>query len=49
MEKKCTLKDLAKILNLAISTVSKAINNSPEISEMNYLEAEPSRYQNNRS
>jgi LacI family transcriptional regulator len=33
MEKKCTLKDLSKILNLAISTVSKAINNSPEISE----------------
>jgi LacI family transcriptional regulator len=33
MEKKCTLKDLAKILNLAVSTVSKAINNSPEISK----------------
>ena len=34
MEKKCTLKDLAKILNLSISTVSKAINNSAEISEL---------------
>jgi len=33
MENKCTLKDLAKILNLAVSTVSKAINNSPEISK----------------
>jgi len=33
MEKKCTLKDLAKILNLSVSTVSKAINNSPEISK----------------
>jgi LacI family transcriptional regulator len=33
MEKKCTLKDLAKILNLAVSTVSKAINNSSEISK----------------
>jgi LacI family transcriptional regulator len=32
-EKKCTLKDPAKILNLAVSTVSKAINNSPEISK----------------
>ncbi|MBK5193602.1 MAG: LacI family DNA-binding transcriptional regulator [Flavobacteriaceae bacterium] len=33
MKKKCTLKDLSKILNLAVSTVSKALNNSPEISE----------------
>jgi len=33
MKKKCTLKDLAKLLNLAVSTVSKAINNSPEISK----------------
>ncbi len=33
MKKKCTLKDLAKLLDLAVSTVSKAINNSPEISE----------------
>jgi len=33
MEKKCTLKDLAKILNLAVSTVSKAMNDSPEISK----------------
>jgi len=33
MKKKCTLKDLSEILNLAISTVSKALNNSPEISD----------------
>ncbi|MCF4102551.1 LacI family transcriptional regulator [Gillisia sp. M10.2A] len=31
---KSTLKDLAKILNLSVSTVSKAINNSPEISDV---------------
>jgi len=40
MEKKCTLKDLAKILNLAISTVSKAINNSPEISELTKIKVQ---------
>jgi len=33
MKKKCTLKDLSEILNLAVSTVSKALNNSPEISD----------------
>jgi len=40
MEKKCTLKDLSKILNLAISTVSKAINNSPEISELTKIKVQ---------
>jgi LacI family transcriptional regulator len=40
MEKKCTLKDLAKILNLAVSTVSKAINNSPEISELTKIKVQ---------
>lgn len=33
MKNKCTLKDLSEILNLAVSTVSKSINNSPEISK----------------
>ncbi len=33
MQGKSTLKDLAKILNLSVSTVSKAINDSSEISE----------------
>jgi len=33
LAKKYTLKDLALELNLSISTVSKALNNSPEISE----------------
>jgi LacI family transcriptional regulator len=32
MKKKMSLKDLSEILTLAVSTVSKAINNSPEIS-----------------
>ncbi|CAL67113.1 LacI family DNA-binding transcriptional regulator [Christiangramia forsetii] len=32
MEKKVTLKELAKQLNVSISTVSKALNDSPEIS-----------------
>jgi len=40
MEKKCTLKDLAKILNLAVSTVSKAINNSPEISKLTKIKVQ---------
>jgi len=40
MEKKCTLKDLAKILNIAVSTVSKAINNSPEISELTKIKVQ---------
>lgn len=34
MTGKTTLKDLAKLLNLSISTVSKALNNSSEISEL---------------
>lgn len=33
MQGKTTLKDLAKLLNLSISTISKALNNSSEISE----------------
>ena len=33
MKSKITLKELAKILNVSISTVSKALNGSPEISE----------------
>lgn len=33
MNKKVTLKELARILNVSISTVSKALNDSPEISE----------------
>lgn len=32
MENKITLKELSKILNVSISTVSKALNDSPEIS-----------------
>ena len=40
MEKKSTLKDLAKILNLAVSTVSKAINNSPEISKLTKIKVQ---------
>lgn len=32
MRKKVTLKELAKLLNVSISTVSKALNDSPEIS-----------------
>ena len=40
MEKRCTLKDLAKILNLAVSTVSKAINNSPEISKLTKIKVQ---------
>jgi LacI family transcriptional regulator len=40
MEKKCTLKDLAKILNLSISSVSKAINNSPEISKLTKIKVQ---------
>ncbi|WP_241489664.1 LacI family DNA-binding transcriptional regulator [Lacinutrix algicola] len=31
--KKITLKDIADYLNVSISTVSKALNNSEEISE----------------
>jgi LacI family transcriptional regulator len=42
MEKKCTLKDLAKILNLSVSTVSKAINNSPEISKLTKIKVQNS-------
>ena len=33
MEKKITLKELAKILGVSVSTVSKALNDSPEISK----------------
>ena len=33
MNKKVTLKELAKILDVSVSTVSKALNDSPEISE----------------
>jgi len=40
MEKKCTLKDLAIILNLAVSTVSKALNNSSEISELTKIKVQ---------
>ncbi len=40
MEKKYTLKDLAKVLNLAVSTVSKAINNSPEISQLTKIKVQ---------
>lgn len=32
MDKRITLKELAKLLNVSISTVSKALNDSPEIS-----------------
>lgn len=37
MEKKITLKELAKILDVSVSTVSKALNNSPEISKQTRL------------
>jgi len=40
MEKKCTLKDLSQILNLAVSTISKALNNSPEISELTKIKVQ---------
>ncbi len=40
MEKKCTLKDLAKILNLSVSTISKAINNSREISKLTKIKVQ---------
>ena len=33
MKSKATLKQIAKELNVSVSTVSKALNNSPEISE----------------
>lgn len=33
MRNKVTLKELAKLLNVSVSTVSKALNDSPEISE----------------
>ena len=33
MRNKITLKELAKLLNVSVSTVSKALNDSPEISE----------------
>jgi len=33
MRSKITLKELAKLLNVSISTVSKSLNGSPEISE----------------
>ncbi|APU67650.1 MULTISPECIES: LacI family DNA-binding transcriptional regulator [Christiangramia] len=33
MQRKTTLKELSKSLNLSISTISKALNNSPEISK----------------
>lgn len=33
MKSKVTLKELAKLLNVSVSTVSKALNDSPEISE----------------
>ncbi|RKS55549.1 LacI family transcriptional regulator [Gillisia mitskevichiae] len=33
MRSKITLKDLAKLLNVSVSTVSKSLNGSPEISE----------------
>lgn len=33
MKSKITLKELSKLLNVSVSTVSKALNNSPEISE----------------
>ena len=32
MKSKITLKELAKLLNVSVSTVSKALNDSPEIS-----------------
>ena len=33
MKAKATLKQIAKELNVSVSTVSKALNDSPEISE----------------
>jgi LacI family transcriptional regulator len=33
MKVKATLKQIAKELNVSVSTVSKALNDSPEISE----------------
>ena len=33
MKPKATLKQIAKELNVSVSTVSKALSNSPEISE----------------
>ena len=33
MKKKITIKEIAKILMVSVSTVSKAMNDSPEISE----------------
>ena len=33
MREKATLKQIAKELNVSVSTVSKALNDSPEISE----------------
>ncbi|MDX1762482.1 MAG: LacI family DNA-binding transcriptional regulator, partial [Christiangramia sp.] len=32
MKSRITLKELAKLLNVSVSTVSKALNDSPEIS-----------------
>lgn len=47
MEGKSTLKDLAKLLNLSISTVSKALNNSPEISESTKVKVKKAAQLNN--
>ncbi|UJH90363.1 LacI family DNA-binding transcriptional regulator [Antarcticibacterium sp. 1MA-6-2] len=33
MKSKITLKELAKLLNVSVSTVSKSLNDSPEISQ----------------
>ena len=53
MESRATLKNISHILNLSISTVSRALKNHPDISEMtkkkvqeaaNMLEYEPNTY-----
>jgi len=53
METKATLKNISKILNISISTVSRALKNHPDISEItkkkvqeaaNMLEYEPNTY-----
>jgi DNA-directed RNA polymerase specialized sigma subunit len=38
-ESQATLKQIAKELNVSVSTVSKALNDSPEISDQTKLES----------
>jgi LacI family transcriptional regulator len=46
MKVKATLKQIAKELNVSVSTVSKALNDSPEISDQTKLIKEYAKLKN---